>query len=358
MKKCFGFAAVLATSLIFFAACSSPAGGSDGSSNVYDPNAPTYTVTFDTNGGKPAAIESQMVQSGKKATKPTTDPTKSGRTFGGWLLNGVEFDFNTPIMQNIALTAKWYYGSKKPSATKAVDDIVFSDGSATTYKAGLTLDDTQKKAAVAVIYKVDGEKSYGVGLVHSKQGLVWCRDDYAPECIAYSSEKAYYKAIDAIKCSTSCTSVATSVTPITFTGDTDGSDNVARLKEALGTTNDSRITAQYPAFEFAMNYKNKKLDSDSTSRVAGTSYENGWYMPSIAELVDVWRKRNDIDSASKLCGGNTFVENMYNPNKTYWSSSEGGDGMIWEYNLIFNDLGDIRARERSVDLYVCVIRQF
>ena len=54
-----------------------------------------------------------------------------------------------------------YIGSKAPDEAKAVGDIVFTDGSATPYVAGLTLTDNQKSKSIAVIYKVDGDKVYG-----------------------------------------------------------------------------------------------------------------------------------------------------------------------------------------------------
>ena len=42
-----------------------------------------YTVTFDAQGGSPTP-SSQAVSSGSYATKPATDPTRSGYTFLGW----------------------------------------------------------------------------------------------------------------------------------------------------------------------------------------------------------------------------------------------------------------------------------
>jgi len=62
------------------------------------------TVTFNTDGG--TTLESKTITTGETVTKPT-DPEKEGFTFGGWLLNGVEFDFSTPIYGDVTLTAKW-----------------------------------------------------------------------------------------------------------------------------------------------------------------------------------------------------------------------------------------------------------
>ena len=63
-----------------------------------------FTVTFDSDGG--SAVASQSVESGKTASRPA-DPTRTGYTFGGWTLDGNDFDFSTPIAENITLKAKW-----------------------------------------------------------------------------------------------------------------------------------------------------------------------------------------------------------------------------------------------------------
>lgn len=64
----------------------------------------SHTVTFDTNGGN--AIASQTVDDKGKAKEPTA-PTRDSWTFAGWYLNGVEYDFATPVTQDITLKAGW-----------------------------------------------------------------------------------------------------------------------------------------------------------------------------------------------------------------------------------------------------------
>ncbi len=64
----------------------------------------TYTVTFDTDGG--TTIESKKIEEGQKVSKPA-NPTKDGYKFDKWLLNGEEFNFETPINSNITLTASY-----------------------------------------------------------------------------------------------------------------------------------------------------------------------------------------------------------------------------------------------------------
>ncbi len=66
-----------------------------------------YTVTFDTNGGSPASIDSQNLYAGEKVTRPP-DPIKSGANFIYWSCNGREWNFNTDTVQsNITLIAEY-----------------------------------------------------------------------------------------------------------------------------------------------------------------------------------------------------------------------------------------------------------
>lgn len=66
-----------------------------------------YTVTFNTNGG--TVIPSQSINNGSKAIVPT-NPTKEGYVFAGWYIDEnctIEYNFNTPVTNNITLYAKW-----------------------------------------------------------------------------------------------------------------------------------------------------------------------------------------------------------------------------------------------------------
>ena len=62
------------------------------------------TVTFDTDGG--SLVAAQTVNYGEKAVKPD-DPTREGYTFGGWQLDGADYDFDTPVTADITLVAVW-----------------------------------------------------------------------------------------------------------------------------------------------------------------------------------------------------------------------------------------------------------
>lgn len=62
---------------------------------------PVYTVTFDY-----GDIPAQRVKKNRKATRPA-DPCKENYDFTGWFVDGVLFDFNTPVTKNLNLRAEW-----------------------------------------------------------------------------------------------------------------------------------------------------------------------------------------------------------------------------------------------------------
>ncbi len=66
-----------------------------------------YTVTFDSKGG--TLVEAQEVKKNETATEPA-DPTREGYIFLGWYTSEtstVEYDFDTKVVEDITLIAKW-----------------------------------------------------------------------------------------------------------------------------------------------------------------------------------------------------------------------------------------------------------
>lgn len=70
---------------------------------IYTPD-PTYTVTFDTDGGSP--VSKRTVTEGSKVTMPAA-PVKEGFTFVSWYLGDAVYDFDTPVTGDITLKAVW-----------------------------------------------------------------------------------------------------------------------------------------------------------------------------------------------------------------------------------------------------------
>lgn len=66
-----------------------------------------FTVSYQSNGG--SEVETEIVLDGGLATKPA-DPTKTGKTFGGWYTDGTfttPYNFEDPVTADITLYAKW-----------------------------------------------------------------------------------------------------------------------------------------------------------------------------------------------------------------------------------------------------------
>ncbi|MCK9537161.1 MAG: InlB B-repeat-containing protein, partial [Bacilli bacterium] len=67
---------------------------------------PKYEVLFNLDYEGAPSIPSQVVKHGFKAIAPET-PTREGYDFLGWYLGENEFNFNTPVSDNIELVAIW-----------------------------------------------------------------------------------------------------------------------------------------------------------------------------------------------------------------------------------------------------------
>lgn len=97
---------------------------------------PTYTVTFELNGGeaqtgKENDFKNQTVDKGATATEPS-DPVREGFTFAGWTWNGGKpFNFDTEITEDITLEAQWISNEKYQIAYDA-NGGVDADGNAIT----------------------------------------------------------------------------------------------------------------------------------------------------------------------------------------------------------------------------------
>ena len=140
----------------------------------------------------------------------------------------------------------------------------------------LTDDEKNNKKAFAIaliFYKGAGlnsgsdttiSRTLGVGLKHNRSGLVWC----------LSSANAYNINITTIQCPASESPGA-----LNFTGDKNGSDNLVQIEDFEGV-DDTATATNYPAFYFAKNYSTTAIN-------LGTSYADGWYLPSIAELFQI-----------------------------------------------------------------------
>ncbi len=242
-----------------------------------------------------------------------------------------------------------YIGTKTPSEVREVGDIIFSDGSAIPYTESLTLTSTQSAAAIAVIfYKGTGLNSgddtttvrtLGVGLVQLTSGPQW----------AVSGASAIGKNITAIQSHQR-------------NGDVYGKDNFTVISDFLDAQhlsdntiiNDTTTLSNYPAFNFAINYKEAKLGSETVSRLTGTVFETGWYLPTMEELYQCYLVKTTVNAAIDLCNGQKLE-------RSYWTSNQN-DG----YHSNANNINFVSANmtpngtdmTKGYQMAVCAIREF
>ena len=288
---------------------------------------------------------------GKNFTAP--DVTASGFTSTGATLNNVTIISDTKATAEVTcpylvgttnVTVR--YGESSATTTLkviesvvssyAVGDIILTDGTKVSVNEVETYspDNANKPigvvAMISDIYGVSTPKV--IGLQKSASGLTW----------APSSTTGYGKKFTNIVCTPSKTGEGAASTA-TFTGDTDGSDNWAEICDVdpEGTAN---AATNYPAFNFANTY-------GTTAELTGTDYENGWYVPSVAELCEVYKNKNVIQTS--LTKANGFKIGILD----YWSSSQrASDVGIYAYLVDFN-YGKIDDEyEKDYDMSVFVLQ--
>ncbi len=271
-----------------------------------------------------------------------------------------------------------YIGTKAPSEAKEVGDIVFNDGSAMPYATFAALDtatkNEKKTSAIALIFYKGTETSnvamsvaplanrtLGVGLKHSNNTVVWCTENAQSETIS----------IDSIYCDITVEFTGSNF-PLSEDSDKDGSDNLEQIASYLvsqSIENDTGVGANttktpqegaalYPAFYYAKNYASQA----NSNIIAGSEYANGWYLPSLAELLMICKngigssKLFDIDAVSNALGGDQFGQNFY------WSSSSEDwyTSHAWTFGLPINNVYavDHTSKHQANFAYACAIRVF
>lgn len=304
----------------------------------------------------------------------------------------VEFTTKEQIMKKslkVALAAvcliaacAFFMGCSSPSGggytpKYAVGDIVLNDGTKVAYSVAKDyadgsqeLTDLQAKA-IAVIFRADTENkaSLGVGIKQKSDGLEWCIKDAAGFLTNFTE--------------TVCApdDPGAEVGSYTFKNspNTDGSKNLGKIVRALMKTdkNDTNLLAdknlkvtllekvygmlenpyyqefktKYPAFEFAYYYGK----NDFHNITLGSDFENGWYLPSLSELNDIFqanKKDNVIKNALGVAGGNQFNSSKY------WSSSQYAieDNCAYYFDFVDGDWDCTYKYSNSC--LVCAVRAF
>lgn len=126
-------------------------------------------------------------------------------------------------------------------------------------------------------------------------------------------------------------------------GDTDGSDNWAEIQvvDSTGTTN---AATNYPLFNFANTYEASGISS-------------GWYIPSAAELVEVWKQMSIINT--RLATINSANSSLSDSTlKGYYHTSSQSGTAIYALGIVFSNSNAYTVTKIQTDIYGLVIRQY
>lgn len=224
----------------------------------------------------------------------------------------------------------------KDYSSYTVGDVMLSDGTKVDYQEKQTFTDEQKSKAVAVIGGFRNGVPLGVGLYNSKSGTNSGYKVWAP-----SGTTGYNTNFTGIVCTPSYGGSGAASTAI-FTGDTDGSDNWDYIcsVDPEGTTDPA---ANYPAFNYVLNY--------ATTFSLPEGYKDGWYMPSIAELAEIYKNKEVVNSVLSTIGGTQIYSDFY------WSSSQYSSYYIYAWLLDFSD-GTLSYSNLYYNYFVCCVRAF
>lgn len=198
---------------------------------------------------------------------------------------------------------------------------------------------TASNPPVAVVC---GTNAYGVaiGVALHKSYLQWAKDNTT----------GYKTKFEGIICTPSISYQNGAAASATFTGDTDGSDNWDYICsiDPEGTAN---AAVNYPAFDWVNKYNTTYSDKLGAARPA-------WYMPSIAELCEVYKNKDAVNaSLSKINGlDGTYADSNLGTDYI-WSSSQHSnyDGSTW---LAGFGSGNLGHSGKSYNYNVCCIAGF
>ena len=206
----------------------------------------------------------------------------------------------------------------KDTKDYAVGDIILTDGSKVNVAevGSYSIGTDNKPVAVVAGFNANGVV-LGLGL-QSKGSLSWA-----------SSGTIGYK--------TSLTDIIGTTT----SGDMDGSDNWEYIC-SVDPEGTASAATNYPAFNFA--------ETHGTSQSYTGDLAAGWYIPSVAELYEVYKNKSTLQTSLTKAGGYIFDD-------YYWSSSQHDKYNDNVYVLNFGN-GNVFNNSKNKYYSVLVLRAF
>ena len=175
-----------------------------------------------------------------------------------------------------------------------------------------------------------------IALHTSGSGLRWAKDGSA----------GYTTKFEGIICKPSTTGSGAAQTA-TFTGDTDGSDNWEYIK-SIDPAGAADAATNYPAFHWVNQY-----NTQYAAQLGGINF--AWYMPSLAELCEVYKNRTAINaSLTTIRGLDSNYADESLGTSWYWSSSQDSYYYDDAWDVLFGDGSVDSSGKRSIYRVCCL----
>ena len=136
----------------------------------------------------------------------------------------------------------------------------------------------------------------------------------------------------------------------TFEGDIDGSDNWEYIK-SIDPAGAADAATNYPAFHWVNQY-----NTQYAAQLGGTNF--AWYMPSLAELCEVYKNRAVInESLAKIREQDSSYADESLGTSWYWSSSQDSGVNKYAWIVVFGD-GYVGGNAKAFGGRVCCLSGF
>ena len=287
--------------------------------------------------GETAVTDVTVPLCGTARTSETVPVSITGSTLAGVSANTITVKCGDSYSETAAITDADHAVAAIPipSAVGSYPVSVFLNGAhvktATltvmddkNYKNGDVILDAAAQKPVAVLYYTRYGAPFVVGLNGSKREA-WAKSDTTGYTMYFT--KIQSKAIGRYS-------------DYVFSGDADGSDNWSEICKA-DTAASATAAENYPAFNYANTYGATYCD--------GTAFTEGWYMPSLSELYELYKCKKAVNEGL-ACAGGTKI-----PYGNILSSSQFFDKEVEAVSVDFTD-GIVRDYDKSCGMYVRVIR--
>ena len=221
----------------------------------------------------------------------------------------------------------------------SLGDILFSDGTYIKAKDvchGIPEEQISKAIAVISVITSDG-RTLGVGLNKGKN-LSWA----SKGSLGYKTNFEKIRAEDSGSVNKG----------FTFSGDKNGSDNWDYICSIDSEETDD-AESNYPIFNFAQIY-------GTTAGLEETDFEDGWYVPTVKELYDVYCNKDVVQKSLDAVGGFELLPSE-RPSEyyyEYWSSSTLSSALhkVSYVNFVVSASSNISSEGKTTSKNVLVMQ--